>query len=260
MRGIVALFVILALAMMFTAACQDKDLEDDEQTMIQQTPTDPASPDDPDVITEGTDGSTGDAGETSEGEAAGESDGTETDSGSTDGMTNENAAGPTVVFETTKGEIVIQLHPEWSPLGVVHFMELVNAGFYNGAPWFRVIDGFVAQCGVAADPNMNTKYGEKTINDEPVIQGNTRGMVAFGKSGAPNSRSTHIFVNLVDNSKGLDPQGFSCFGEVIKGMDVADKLTRCEYGDQMGLAAPGGLDKFKAQYPDADFIVKAYVK
>ncbi len=265
MRGIVALLLFLALTMAFAAGCQDKDLADDEQTMTQQTPSDPASADDPDVLG-GTEASAGDEGgeaaegEAAEGEAAGETEGTETETGSGDGMTNGTPAGPTVVFETTKGNIVLSVHPEWSPLGAVHFMELINSGFYNGAPWFRVIDGFVAQCGIAADPALNSKWGEKTINDEPVVQGNTRGMVAFGKSGAPNSRSTHIFINLVDNSRGLDPQGFSCFAEVIEGMDVADKLTRCEFGDQGALAAPGGLDKFKAQYPDADYIVKAYLK
>ena len=54
-----------------------------------------------------------------------------------------------VVFETTKGDITFELHPEWAPIGVEHFLELVNAGFYDGAPWFRVLPGFVAQCGVA---------------------------------------------------------------------------------------------------------------
>jgi cyclophilin family peptidyl-prolyl cis-trans isomerase len=164
-----------------------------------------------------------------------------------------------VELNTTRGKIVLAVHPEWSPLGAAHFLELVKAGFYNGAPWFRVIDGFVAQCGVAASPEMNKKWMDKTIQDEPLVQGNKRGMVAFGKSGAPNSRSTHIFINLADNTKSLDPQGFSCFAEVISGMDVADKLTRCEYQDQGGLGAEGGMKSFKAMFPKADYIKTAKV-
>jgi peptidyl-prolyl cis-trans isomerase A (cyclophilin A) len=166
----------------------------------------------------------------------------------------------TVVLETTKGNIELGIHKEWAPLGTDHFLELVKAGFYDGAPWFRVMEGFVAQCGVSADPKMNTLWLEKTIQDEPVKQGNKLGYVAFGKTGAPNSRSTHIFINLADNSAGLDPQGFACFAVVTSGMDVAQKLFRCEYGDQGGLALPGGIDKFKAMFPQADYIKKAYIK
>lgn len=164
-----------------------------------------------------------------------------------------------VTLETTKGNIVLEVHPDWSPLGAAHFLELVNAGFYDGAPWFRVIDGFVAQCGIAADPKLNAAWQDKTIKDEPVVQGNAPGFVAFGKSQLPNSRSTHIFINYGDNSRGLDPQGFSCFAEVVEGLDVAESLYRAEYNDQGGLAAPGGIERFRQRFPEADYITKASV-
>lgn len=164
-----------------------------------------------------------------------------------------------VVFDTTKGDIVLEVHPDWAPVGAAHFLELVKAGFYDGAPWFRVIDGFVAQCGIAADPALNEAWQDKTILDEPVVQGNQPGFVAFGKSQLPNSRSTHIFINYGDNSRGLDPQGFSCFAEVVDGFEVARNLFRAEYNDQGGLAAPGGLAKFRQRFPEADFITRAYV-
>jgi cyclophilin family peptidyl-prolyl cis-trans isomerase len=165
-----------------------------------------------------------------------------------------------VVLETTKGNIEITVHDDWAPIGAKHFLDLVNAKFYDGAPWFRVLDGFVAQCGVAADPAMNQKWEGQTIQDEPVVQGNEKGMVSFGKTGAPNSRSTHIFINLADNTQSLDPQGFACFGEVTKGMDVAENLTKCQFSDQTALAGPGGMDAFKKMFPNADYINKAYVK
>ena len=165
-----------------------------------------------------------------------------------------------VVFETTSGDILIEVHPDWSPLGAQRFLDLVNDGFYNGAPWFRVIEGFVAQCGIAADPELNLKWGEDTFADEPVVQGNAPGYLAFGKSSLPDSRSTHIFINFRDNSGGLDPQGFSCFARVAEGMDIALGLHKCEWNDQYGLTQPGGLEKFKQAFPEADFITKAYVK
>jgi cyclophilin family peptidyl-prolyl cis-trans isomerase len=171
------------------------------------------------------------------------------------------AAGTTtVVLVTTKGDIEIEVHPEWSPLGAAHFLELVNAKFYDGAPWFRVLDGFVAQAGVAADPAMNSTWGPKTIQDEPVVQGNKPGYVAFGKSQMPNSRSTHIFINTNDNTGSLDPQGFACFAVVTSGMDNVMKLEKVEYADQGGLGAPGGMAAFKQAFPTADYITKAYVK
>ena len=109
-----------------------------------------------------------------------------------------------MVLETTKGDIVLEVHPEWAPLGAA-LPELVNLKFYDGAPWYHVLDGFVAQCGVSADPKLNATWMEKTIKDEPVVQGNKTGYVwRFGKSGAPNSRTTHIFINMADNSQSLD--------------------------------------------------------
>jgi peptidyl-prolyl cis-trans isomerase A (cyclophilin A) len=175
-------------------------------------------------------------------------------------MDSSTPAPVLVVFETTKGELLLEVHPDWSPLGAAHFIELVKAGYYDGAPWFRVIDRFVAQCGIAADPKLNEEWSDKTIRDEPVIKGNQPGFIAFGKSSAPNSRSTHIFINLVDNSGRLDVHGFSAFARVAQGMDVAQKLCRCEYDDQFGLMQEGGLAKFQKMYPDADYITKAYVK
>lgn len=177
------------------------------------------------------------------------------------------AGGTTVVvLETTKGNIELTVHDEWAPIGAKHFLELVNAKFYDGAPWFRVIDvpgstrPFVAQCGVAADPKLNEEWAPKTIVDEPVKKGNLPGTVCFGKSGRPNSRSTHIFVNLGDNTSSLDPQDFACFAEVTKGMDVAAKLTKVEYRDQTKLSMPGGMEDFRKSFPNADYIKKAYVK
>ena len=165
----------------------------------------------------------------------------------------------TVVLETTKGEIALAVHPEWAPVGAAHFVELVQSGFYDGAPWFRVISQFVAQCGISADPALNARWGELRIKDDPVVQGNKPGTVAYGKTNEPHSRSTHFYINYGDNSR-LDGMGFACFAQVVEGMDVARKLAAVEYSDQYGLAQPGGLADFKRQFPNADYITKAAVR
>jgi len=269
------LFGVLAFAMAATlSACpRDKDGGEapaDTPGTRQDIPDTPPAVEEPPVTGAETEGETPAEGTAADGAATdtpaeGEAVAPPAD-GTTPAEDGKDAAAPAeagttkVVFETTKGKIVMEVHPEWAPIGAAHFLELVNAKFYDGAPWFRVIEGFVAQCGVAKDPAMNTAWMDKTILDEPVVQGNAPGFVAFGKSGAPNSRSTHIFINYGDNSASLDPQGFSCFAKVVEGMDVALKLTRCEYGDQAGLAGPGGIDAFKKMFPEADFITKAYVQ
>ncbi|MEZ5338677.1 MAG: peptidylprolyl isomerase [bacterium] len=164
-----------------------------------------------------------------------------------------------VVLETSSGEIVLEVLEDWSPLGSEHFLELVQAGFYDGAPWFRVIDNFVAQCGISANPEHNQGIGARTVKDEPLVEGNKRGYISFGRTGAPNSRSSHIFVNFKDNHF-LDAQGFPAFARIKEGMEVADSLHRCEYDDQYGLQQPGGIDVFKDMFPEADYILKAYVR
>ena len=62
------------------------------------------------------------------------------------------------------------------------------------------------------------------IPDDPVVESNTRGILTFAKSSVPDSRTTQVFINLVNNS-GLDEMGFSPFGEVLSGMDVVDAIA-----------------------------------
>lgn len=269
-RSILLLLCGIMIAMLATACPRDKggtdtsqppktdidvNVNTDDKTSDSTDTTDSTTQTPDGTQTPPADGTT-----TTDGTQTPPADGTQTPPADTPPATPPAAGAVTkVAFETTKGKIVMEVHPEWSPIGAAHFIELVNAKFYDGAPWFRVLEGFVAQCGVSADPAMNTRYMESTIQDEPVIQGNEPGYVAFGKTMAPNSRSTHIFINFGDNRGSLDGQGFSCFAKVIEGMDVAQKLERVEYQDQAGLAAAGGIDAFKKAFPNADFITKAYV-
>jgi peptidyl-prolyl cis-trans isomerase A (cyclophilin A) len=133
-----------------------------------------------------------------------------------------------VRFETTAGEFDVEVVRDWAPLAADRFWNLVRIGYFDGCRFFRVVPGFVAQFGKSGDPDVNRRWWNVTIKDEPVKESNRRGYLSFAKGGA-DSRATQVFVNLKDNLE-LDAQGFSAFGRVTKGLDVVDRLYS-GYGD-----------------------------
>ncbi len=138
------------------------------------------------------------------------------------------------VFRTTAGTFVIEARRAWAPLGADRFFHLVRHGFYNDSRFYRVVAGFIAQFGLPGDPAVTPLWLDRAIPDDPVRASNTRGRVAFA-FGEPGTRTTQVFINLVDNVR-LDPAGFAPFGEVVEGMDVVDRLY-AGYGETAG----GGL-------------------
>lgn len=166
-----------------------------------------------------------------------------------------------VRLETSKGPIVIQLHREWAPNGVDRFFQLVEEGYYDNVRFFRVVPGFVVQFGMHGDPATNAKWTSQPLIDDPVRQSNKRGTVTFAKTGAPNSRTTQLFVNLQDNAM-LDPQGFAPIGEVVEGMSVIDRFYS-GYGDQptgrQGEIAAEGNAYLSRTFPKLDFVKTAKV-
>ena len=71
-----------------------------------------------------------------------------------------------VKFETTKGDFVIKVRPEWAPEGAKRFRELVESGFYDGVKFFRVVPGFMAQFGISGDPEVSREWQDKVIPDD----------------------------------------------------------------------------------------------
>lgn len=160
-------------------------------------------------------------------------------------------------FETTKGDFVVEVHPDWAPIGAARFEELVTSGYYDGNKFFRVVPGFMVQWGMHGDPATNAKWQDNGIDDEPVKQSNRRGLITFAKRGIPNSRTTQLFVNYGNNGN-LDGMGFAPFGEVIEGMDVVDAIN-AEYGespDQMAIRAEGNA-YLEREFPRLDGIIRA---
>ena len=127
-----------------------------------------------------------------------------------------------VQFTTTKGNVVIEIHRDWAPLGADRFYNLVRNGFFTDAAFFRVVPNFIVQFGLGANPAVNKVWQNANIRDDVVKESNKRGTLTFATAG-PNTRTTQLFINLKDNAP-LDTQGFAPFGTVVEGMDVVDKI------------------------------------
>lgn len=163
-----------------------------------------------------------------------------------------------VRFETTKGAFVVEVVRAWTPNGADRFYTLVKNGYYDDARIFRVIEGFVAQFGLHGDPAVSSAWREAVILDDSVVESNVRGMVTFAKSSAPNSRTTQIFINFVDNSH-LDADGFAPFGRVVEGMDEVVDRFHSGYGNSV--SQPNALQQGNAyldeNHPELDRIATA---
>lgn len=163
-----------------------------------------------------------------------------------------------VQLKTTKGDIVIELHKDWAPLGVARFRELVESGYFDGARFFRVVPGFVVQFGIAANPLLTAKWQGTEIQDDPVLQSNTRGIVTFATAGR-NTRTTQLFINLADNPR-LDNMGFAPIGRVVRGMDAVDSIDS-RYGEapQQPRIEAEGEAYLSHEFPNLDKIISARI-
>jgi len=163
-------------------------------------------------------------------------------------------------FETTAGDFVIEVQREWAPIGADRFYYLVNNGLYDGCKFFRIVPNFMVQFGIHGDPNIAAQWLKANLKDDPLMKSNKRGFVTFAKAGVPNSRTTQIFINYKDNSSILDRSGFAPFGQVVKGMDVVDKIND-EYGekpDQIQVQTLGNR-YLESEFPNLDGIIKATI-
>jgi len=165
-------------------------------------------------------------------------------------------------FETSQGPFVIAVEREWAPLAADRFYNLVKNGFYDETRFFRVLDGFMVQFGLHADPDVQSAWRSANLKDEPVTKSNTRGFVSFTRESSPNSRYTMIFINYKDNSY-LDADGFSPFGQVVSGMEIVDRLYsgygRQNVPDQRRILREGNA-YLLAEYPKLDFVKIATIE
>ena len=168
-----------------------------------------------------------------------------------------------VDIETTRGPISLVLRRAWAPHGVDRVYNLARAGYFDDSRFYRVVDGFIAQFGLAGDPVIAGVWSRQTLPPDARRVSNTRGTVTFAQS-KPDDRATTLFINLGDNSN-LDAVGFAPIGRVVKGMAVADRLY-AGYGERLMSKANtkrvyGESNAFlDAKYPKLDRIRKVTVR
>jgi dolichyl-diphosphooligosaccharide---protein glycosyltransferase len=149
-------------------------------------------------------------------------------------------------LHTSAGEIDIRFFPDVAPNHVKNFIDLAEKGFYNGTKFHRVIPGFMIQGGdpntISGSPAMwGTGGSGKNVAAEFSSVKHKRGIVSMARSSDPNSASSQFFIMVADYPS-LDGQ-YSVFGQVTKGMDVADKIVGAETGTQDRPKNPTSIDK-----------------
>ena len=130
----------------------------------------------------------------------------------------------TLILETSKGNVVVELCPDLAPNHVARIKELARQGFYDGVPFHRVIEGFMAQTG---DPTGTGTGGSgqklpAEFNAEP----HTRGAVSMARAQSPDSADSQFFI-VFDDATFLDRK-YTVWGRVIEGMENVDQINRGE--------------------------------
>jgi cyclophilin family peptidyl-prolyl cis-trans isomerase len=144
-----------------------------------------------------------------------------------------------VELETSKGNIVIELNEQVAPVTVKNFLGYVEAGFYDGTIFHRVIPGFMIQGGGLTPKMIQKKTLKPIINEAQSALSNKRGTIAMARSSNPNSATAQFFINHRDNDF-LDyiddsKPGYAAFGKVIEGMDVVDAIAAVETTTRNGM-------------------------
>lgn len=141
----------------------------------------------------------------------------------------EEAKGARAIIKTKFGDIEVKFFPDVAPKHVENFIKLAKSGFYNETIFHRVIPGFMIQGG---DPNTKDSlkkdtYGQGgpgyTVKAEFSDMPHKRGIVSMARANDPDTAGSQFFI-VVEDSRFLDNK-YSVFGEVIKGIGVADKIV-----------------------------------
>ncbi len=148
----------------------------------------------------------------------------------------QGADDNTVFLDTKYGRVVIKLRPDLAPKHVAQIKALTKAKFYDGAPFHRVIEGFMAQTGDSKNKNGT---GGSSLPDIPAEFTQTpfkRGTLGMARSQSPNSANSQFFICFADASF-LNGQ-YTVFGEVASGMEFVDKLKKGSKTDNGSVTDP----------------------
>jgi peptidylprolyl isomerase len=130
----------------------------------------------------------------------------------------------TLIIETTKGKVTVEMRPDLAPQHVARIKELARQHFYDGVPFHRVIEGFMAQTG---DPTGTGTGGSgKKLKAEFNAEPHTRGAVSMARAQSPDSADSQFFI-CFDDATFLDRK-YTVWGRVIDGMENVDMINRGE--------------------------------
>lgn len=159
-----------------------------------------------------------------------------------------------VILETDMGNIEIELDPVRAPITVANFLTYVDERHYDGTVFHRVIPEFMIQGGGFDADDAERPTHEPIRNEADNGLKNLRGTIAMARTSAPHSATAQFFINVVDNTgldftaKSLQGWGYTVFGKVTTGMDVADAIV----------AVPtGARGKFTQDAPLTPVVIKS---
>jgi peptidylprolyl isomerase len=130
----------------------------------------------------------------------------------------------TLILETSRGNVVVEMRPDLAPGHVARIKELARQGFYDGVPFHRVIEGFMAQTG---DPTGTGTGGSgQKLSAEFNAEPHTRGAVSMARAQSPDSADSQFFI-CFDDASFLDRK-YTVWGRVVEGMENVDQINRGE--------------------------------
>jgi peptidyl-prolyl cis-trans isomerase A (cyclophilin A) len=148
------------------------------------------------------------------------------------------SSNPQVVMITSMGEIEIELEAQKAPLSVKNFLSYVDAKFYNGLIFHRVIDNFMIQGGGFNESMIEKKTNKPIANEANNGLLNSPGTISMARTSDPHSATSQFFINVNDNSSlnypSPDGHGYAVFGRVTKGMHVVSRIQKVKTGNLHG--------------------------
>jgi len=165
--------------------------------------------------------------------------GTETMNETTsDGAATENVK---VLFETTMGNITVEIDMKNAPISGANFLAYVDDGYFVDTTFHRVIPNFMIQTGgITADMRDKPSNRAPIENEAKNDLKNDRGTLAMARTSDPHSATSQFFINHADNaflnftSESMQGWGYAVFGKVTEGMDIVDAIAQVQTGDKGG--------------------------
>ncbi|MBX9447698.1 peptidylprolyl isomerase A [Dickeya chrysanthemi] len=136
-----------------------------------------------------------------------------------------------VLLTTSAGNIELALDDQKAPVSVKNFVDYVNSGFYNGTIFHRVIPGFMVQGGGFSSDMKQKPTNPPIKNEADNGLRNLRGTISMARTSEKDSATSQFFINVADNAfldHGQRDFGYAVFGKVVKGMEVADKISQVQ--------------------------------